>query len=258
MKKSYKKMMSALLVTLMMLSIVGTAVAEPIKTRKMNFAEVVKGDTSIMNQIRERRNNLSINQADNINLAGGKDNIINQANKNTISNTISSRRVVRPVYSAQGFALNDDEFHVVKVYVIGVKRPHPLQVRNLLNENISISDISEQMQNRAFETYYIGRMKFGEDYYILRITELDKNYLKADIVSIPPRISASTLTPEALESSEVVGTISLRVYAYEGSIVCDGTTEIGGNEFRTLMNLLTPQFVKNNGNVNLEINEATA
>gem|GEM_PF-6484697 len=252
MKNTKRKILSIFLVSLMMLSIIGTAIAEPTKN-KISVAGNNGNVKGILDRIRDYTNNQT----------GDRNGVLNsniseltaERGKNTRQNIVNAnsniRRMVRNVYSAQGFALDDDEFHVVKMHVVGMYRVEAHSARELLKENMSISEISNEIRNREIKTQHIGRMRFGEDDYILKVTELEKDQFKADIIAPPSMVSGVSLRAAELNDSGIVGTVALRVYEHEGSIVCDGTIDLNGTEYRTLMYPLQPNFLKHNGVIDL-------
>lgn len=203
MKKSHKKIISTFLVALMMLTMVGTAVAQPMWT--------ARGANT---------NGINVNQVD-----------------REMTNDVNKERLIRPVHSAGGFALHGDEYHIVKIHVVGMRRIKPIIARDLLKENLSIENISEQVDNNA-KCYYIGRIRFGEEFYMLRVIEADKDHLIADILTIPPK---SSDTED--RCPEVVGNISIDVFEYEGSRICEGSINMHDTEYRALMGLLWPKKV---------------
>ncbi len=259
MKKTKRKILSIFLVSLMMLSIIGTAIAEPTKN-KISVAGNNGIGKGIFNRIREYTHN---------NQTGDQNGVLNpniseltaergkNARRNIVNVNSNIKRMVRNVYSAQGFALDDDEFHVVKMHVVGMYRVEAHSARELLKENMSISEISNEIQNREIKTQQIGRMRFGEDDYILKVTELKKDQFKADIIAPPSMVSGVSLRAAELNDSSIVGTVALRVYEHEGSIVCDGTIDLDGTEYRTLMYPLKPNFLKHNGVIDLGAVETT-
>ena len=48
--------------------------------------------------------------------------------------------------------------------------------------------------------------------------------------------------------------MSLRILEYEGAVICDGTIDLEGTEYRTLMNVLKSNNIwrKNIGNLEVE------
>lgn len=248
-----RKILSLFLVSLMVLSIVGTAVAEPASNNGNG-----KG---LLDRIRDYSHNNQTGDQNGVsgpNISDDAAERFKNARKNIVKANNNIKRMVRNVYSTQGFAIDGDEFHVVKMHVVGMYRVETHRARELLDENVSITEISNEMQKREMKTHYLGRMRFGEDDYILKVTELDRDQFKADIIEPPTTTSSLSARAAELNNSNTVGTVALRVYEHEGSIVCDGTIDLNGTEYRTLMYPLQPNLLKrNNGVINLGTLETT-
>ncbi|MDY6931359.1 MAG: hypothetical protein SVJ22_05540 [Halobacteriota archaeon] len=242
-----RKILSLFLVSLMVLSIVGTAVAEPSSNNGNG-----KG---LLDRIRDYSHNNQTGDQNGVlgpNISEGASERFKNTRQNIVKASSNIKKMVRNVYSAQGFAIDGDEFHVVKMHVVGMYRVEAHRARELLDENVSISEISNEMQNREMKAHYLGRMRFGEDDYVLKVTELDRDQFKADIIDPPTTTSTLSARAAELNNSNIVGTVALRVYEHEGSIVCDGTIDLDGTEYRTLMYPLQPNLLKrNNGAINL-------
>ena len=256
MKKSYIKIISLVLVALMLLSVVGTVAAEPLDKAKETREKIKENNgVGILDRIRQRMN--FVNRTENETGISGQE--IRKAklmDKEKVKEIAKNKKIVGPVYSAQGFALNDDEYHVVNIHVVGLRRLDPNAARDLLKENENITNISEEFQSRT-KAYHIGKMKFGEEFYMLRVVKVDGDQLIANILTIPSKTVDDSSTEES--TKEVVGNVSLRILEHEGAVICDGTIDIEGTEYRTLMNVLKSNNIwrKNIGNLEVVVEEET-
>lgn len=137
---------------------------------------------------------------------------------------------IRAIHSGHGFALNDssDEFHVLRVNILKVGQIHPSEVRGLMGENRSISEIRAEIENMTgVAPFYRGDMRLGENHYRLvniSVNETDdggNRTFDADVVG--PVGNAGT--------NKTVGCISVTVMHYEGVWIGDGTLTMDEGEY---------------------------
>lgn len=143
------------------------------------------------------------------------------------------------VHLGQGFAINDSDFHVLRINIVRVRSLQPLDFKELMKSNKSIEEIRAEMMAREGALSYQGYLRLGKDTYRLvniNLTTVTENgnvrNFVADIVGLPAKQSAT------------IGNISVTVMDLEGFRVGDGTlTMNNGNyvgEYRVLLNVYPP------------------
>lgn len=118
-----------------------------------------------------------------------------------------------PMVVGNGFAFSSDEFHVVKLNVIGIRKLPFQDLRSMIAERKNLSQIKEALvKPEGITPVWKGYLKFGTKHFSLKVEEIDSKHLKAQILSIPS-ITESAKKPIA------VGNISMEIKFYEGTIV---------------------------------------
>jgi hypothetical protein len=144
---------------------------------------------------------------------------------------------IRVVHSGHGFALNGDEFHVLRVHIVRAKRIRPIHVRGLMGENKSIEELRAEIEGAGGRPIYRGHLRLGENHYLLGNVSVDRvgdnRIVNADIV-------------ERGENGAIVGKISVTTMDYEGVKIGDGELamyegEYSG-EYRALLDVLPPRW----------------
>lgn len=142
---------------------------------------------------------------------------------------------IKAIYRAQGFALNDSSFHVLRISIAKVKNLQPLYVRGLLDADLSPAEIRERIREQRGEPSYQGYLRLGEnDYRLVNITvdETNQTY-DADIINQSNSVAMSR------------GNITVRIMDYEGVRIGEGTLTMTANgdyggEYRVLLNIYPP------------------
>ncbi|MEM2924794.1 MAG: hypothetical protein QXJ68_03805 [Methanocellales archaeon] len=118
-----------------------------------------------------------------------------------------------PMVVGNGFAFSGDEFHVVKLNVIGIRKLAFQDLRSMIAERKNLSQIKEALvKPEGITPVWKGYLKFGTKHFSLKVEEIDSKHLKAQVLSIPS-IVESAKTPIA------IGNISMEIKFYEGTIV---------------------------------------
>jgi len=153
---------------------------------------------------------------------------------------------IRAIHSGHGFALaGDGEFHVLRVNILKVGQIHPSEIRGLMGENRSISEIRARIENMTGGApFYRGYMQLGENHYRLvniSVSEMDEGgnrTFEADVVGPLGRAEPS-------DEMNNTGHISVTVMPYEGVWIGDGTLTMDEGEYngvyRVLLDVLPPQ-----------------
>ena len=72
---------------------------------------------------------------------------------------------VAVVYSGHGFVLNGDEFHVLRVQVIKVREPKPIEIMEYMGANMSLKELKAAIAKER--PRYRGRLRVGDELYRL-------------------------------------------------------------------------------------------
>jgi len=141
------------------------------------------------------------------------------------------------VHRGFGFAMEDDEFHVLRIHIVRVRHLQPVDIKGLLEANKSIKEIRAELMEREGLTSYQGQMRLGNNSYKLvniSVTE-DGDY---------PSFSANLTGPvEESELSES-GSISVTIKEYEGVRIGEGTLTMNdgvySGTYRVLLQVSPP------------------
>ncbi|MBK5190733.1 MAG: hypothetical protein JJE19_04475 [Methanosarcinales archaeon] len=153
---------------------------------------------------------------------------------------------IRAIHSGHGFALADDGgFHVLRVNILKVGQIHPGEIRGLMGENKSISEIRAEIENMTGGApFYRGHMRLGEEHYRLvnmSVAETDdgNRTFEADVVG-------PIWSTKPSDEMNNTGHINVTVMPYEGTWIGDGTLNMYegddySGEYRVLLDVLPPQ-----------------
>jgi len=142
------------------------------------------------------------------------------------------------VHRGHGFALNGDEFHVLRVHVVRAMHLEPIYVKALMGENASIEDI--EAETGKCTPYHRGHMRLGESHYRLVNMSVDEangnRVFKAEVVG----------PVQDTETNKIAGCICITIMDYEGVRIGDGElTMYDGEykgEYRVLLDVLPPRL----------------
>jgi hypothetical protein len=122
-----------------------------------------------------------------------------------------------PMVVGNGFAFADEEFHVVKLNVFGIRKLAFHEIRSMIAERKNLSQIKEALLSS--EPVWRGYLKFGTKHFTLKVEKIDNKHLNAQILWYPSLVdveSNSSVKPS------VVGNLSLEIKFYEGAIIGTG------------------------------------
>jgi len=141
---------------------------------------------------------------------------------------------VAVVYSGHGFALNGDEFHVLRIQVIKVREPKPREIMGYIGANMSLKELKAAIAKER--PRYRGRLRVGEELYRLDNITTGDMTVSADLMNV----SGLTL--------ERAGHINITVMRYEGTRIGEGTLSMYKGayigEYRVLLAVLPPHPIK--------------
>ena len=155
------------------------------------------------------------------------------------------------VYRGYGFALKGDgeEFHMLRMHIVRVREVDPMVIREIMEEDKSIEEIKEEIIEKGGAPFYRGHMQFIEDHYRLVNISVTPEQ-EGDNLNLTLMINADVMLPlqgsEPLQSESVgsVGNISVTVKDYEGVRIGEGKLALYGEEYRVLLDLLSPPSAK--------------
>jgi len=152
----------------------------------------------------------------------------------TVSVTAMPRVPVAVVYSGHGFALNGDEFHVLRIQVIKVREPKPREIMGYIGANMSLKELKAAIAKER--PRYRGRLRVGEELYRLDNITTGDMTVSADLMNV------SGLTRER------AGHINITVMQYEGTRIGEGTLSMYKGayigEYQVLLAVLPPHPIK--------------
>ncbi len=131
--------------------------------------------------------------------------------------------------SGRGFALKDNESHVLRLNVETLLPLDPTQIRTLLASNKSLDEIREEIRAREDETTYRGSLMLDRSIYPLGNIELspsgnNSTAVRADLAD-PSLMSADS-------EIAIVGSISVIIATSEGGMVGKGELELNQTQYR--------------------------
>jgi len=153
-----------------------------------------------------------------------------------ISMNKAMRVPIRVVHSGHGFALNENEFHVLRVHIVRARHVQPAYLRGLMEANKSIEQIRAEIEGAEGQQIYRGNLRLGVNHYRLANISVtasgDDQVVNADVM-------------ERGENGGKVGTISVTTKNYERTRIGDGTLTMSGGqypgEYRALLDVLPPR-----------------
>ena len=158
-----------------------------------------------------------------------------------MSQNVAMNVPIRAIHSGHGFALAEDgEFHVLRVNILTVGHIHPGEIRGLMGENKSISEIRAEIEEKSGAPFYRGHMRLGENHYRL------VNISVAETVDGDRTFEAHVVGPlgstETSESINTIGHINVTVMPYEGVRIGNGTLNMyDSGDYRALLDVLSPR-----------------
>ncbi len=146
-----------------------------------------------------------------------------------------ARSIVEPVLMGHGFALNpanEAQYHILDVTTIKTANVSSSTIRSLLSQNKTRAEIAADIRNyiQNAPSTAKGTIRFAGQAYALDITNYDNKSLTGNVVTLPPsRGTNNSFTPTT------VGSISLSISDYEGSVVSTGTLTMNGTLYNVLI-----------------------
>lgn len=140
------------------------------------------------------------------------------------------RSFVEPIFMGHGFALVEEEYHILDVTAQKTKDASPGFIRSLLWNKKSDEEIRNEISNEQISTSTRGHLRFAGQNYALNITSYDNESLTGDVLTLSPRgADRTSFTPTT------VGKISISISRYEGDLLSTGTILINNTEYKVLL-----------------------
>ena len=145
---------------------------------------------------------------------------------------------IRLVRGGHGFALNGDEFHVLRVHIARAMRLQPIYANALMDENMGIEDI--ETETGKCTPYHRGHMRLGVNHY--RLVNMSVDETGDNLI-----FEADVMGPvQSTDTNRIVGHICVTAMDYEGVRIGEGelTMDEGEyeGEYRVLLDLFSPRL----------------
>jgi len=148
--------------------------------------------------------------------------------------------LIRWVWRGSGFALGDEEHHLLKIQVANVRSFSPCEARRLLKENKSLEEIRAEIAKGDESFVYLGHILLGETIYKLVDIDLtcegENAILYAEVAELQ-----GDMTPV---KDEIVGRIEIATCLREGAWIGEGELSMDGGEhpgdFAILLEMSSP------------------
>jgi hypothetical protein len=150
---------------------------------------------------------------------------------------------VEVIRSGRGFALSDNQFHVVNIMTKSKRTIDSVKaskIRDLLksnNGNRTLAELKKDVLAIIGEPVYNGSLRFGQSNYELvnmKVASTDNSStVEADL---SPQVNGAA-------SGSIAGHIKLTTAIYEGSGVSSGDLKLNGTDYNVLVNMMPLQGV---------------
>ena len=138
------------------------------------------------------------------------------------------------VHSGTGFALNEANFHVLRIQIISVKHLRSSDIRGLMEANKSIKEIRTEIMEGEGPLFYQGYLRLG----------VNNRYTLTDIIIVNETGEYQTFTADIWSDSGKVGTIWVTAGNYEGFRIGEGNLTMSEGDYaggyRVLLTVNTP------------------
>jgi hypothetical protein len=130
---------------------------------------------------------------------------------------------VAVLQSGRGFALKDNESHVLRLNVENLLPLEPMFVRSLMSSNKTLEQIREEIQTSGGEIVQRGNLRLDQSIYCLNNIELTPSsnsttVLQADVVD--------PVQDSNLNNTVIVGRIRATISPFEGEVIGKGWLEM--------------------------------
>lgn len=240
MEKRKPKFLSMGVVALLLLGLIGTggAVSSHVNkggASKDGLKEVAPGK-ALQEQVEQETQNAGKNKTIRIQQreeGRATDNGTNGLGMKEVSHNWIINGPIIAVYSGTGFALNEANFHVLRIQIISVKHLRSSDIRGLMEANKSIKEIRTEIMEGEGPLFYQGYLRLGDNRYTL-----------TDIIIVNETGEYQTITADIWSDSEKVGNIWVTAGNYEGFSAGEGNLTMSEGDYaggyRVLLTVNTP------------------
>lgn len=155
---------------------------------------------------------------------------------------------VEVLYSGHGFALRDNESHILRLKVEAIMPLEPGQIRGLLASNKSLEEIRDDIRAKEGEKTNRGSMILDRSIYPLiniAVSAFGNNstVLKADLADLGPLSTAN--------DTAILGGISVVISPSDGGMIGKGELHIDQGPLAARYSLLIDMEPHRNGKKNM-------
>ena len=127
---------------------------------------------------------------------------------------------IEVIYSGRGFALLDNESHVLRLNIESILPLEPMAVRNLLASNKSLEEIREEIRSREGEVIIRGGLRLDKSIYHL-----------VNIVVTPSGENSTDLNADVgdgpCNETEIIGRLTVHIAPTDDGLVGKGELALG-------------------------------
>jgi hypothetical protein len=137
---------------------------------------------------------------------------------------------IEPVFMGHGFAFSGEDYHILHVNVIKMKKMSPVYVRSLLEEFKTPLEIAQKISSLESGTEVNAHIRLAGVPYVLNITSYDDQSISGDIITFS---IIGTYQKDFIP--EVAGNLSIITSIYEGELLSSGKMTMDGKDYKVLL-----------------------
>lgn len=147
--------------------------------------------------------------------------------------------IVIGLFSGRGFALKDNETHVLRMIVELIKDVDPVYLMDLMTSNKSIEDIKEELRAKEGATSLRGSLRINESSYSLLNIKLMPSGDNANATAVDADVAmlylkpapGMIMKPDSSDKTAIAGHIKVIVAPSEGGLVGKGELIMSRDEY---------------------------
>ncbi len=136
----------------------------------------------------------------------------------------STSLVLLSLNSGSGFAINDSQYHVIRIGILSIAELDPAKIDKLISDNKTLgqikSDIKNELKNEMDAASYNGSLMLGENLY--KLSNISSKTISDNNSTIDADITGPITLANMNNSTAVVGHISLEFTFHENDLVGQG------------------------------------
>jgi hypothetical protein len=152
---------------------------------------------------------------------------------NNASNNASDSLSVLARYSGSGFATSEDQYHTLKMNVMGMVAFDVSKINGLISDNKTLAQIKSDMQSEIYSEMdaasYNGTLMLGNDYF--RLSDIKSKTTSEDNSTIDADVEGPITFEDNSNATDVVGHISLAISSHENSIIGKGKLTMNSGNY---------------------------